>query len=75
MFYYILCDMVKVKLQSFLNRYAVPETPFSVPAKVGSQELDELISSLLSSNGMYWCVTSFNVGIGYLSYMYLMVNL
>ena len=34
-------------------RYAVPESPFSVPVKVGSQELNELISSLLSSNGTY----------------------
>ena len=66
MFYHMLCDKVKLRFQSFLNRYAVPETPFSVPVKVGSQELNELISSLLPSNGMYWCVTSFDVGINWL---------
>ena len=48
-----LYDQVEVSSIIFLNRYAVPETPFSVPVKVGSQELNELISSLLSSNGMY----------------------
>jgi len=38
------------KMTNFICRYAVPETPFSVPVKLGSKELNELISSLLSSN-------------------------
>jgi len=41
------------KMTNFICRYAVPETPFSVPVKLGSKELNELISSLLSSNGKY----------------------
>ncbi|KAJ7372175.1 WD repeat-containing protein 12 [Desmophyllum pertusum] len=41
---------VQARFTTKQKRYAVPETPFSVPVKVGSQELNELISSLLSSN-------------------------
>jgi len=41
---------VQARFTTKQSRYAVPETPFSVPVKVGSQELNELISSLLSSN-------------------------
>ncbi|XP_020604826.1 ribosome biogenesis protein WDR12 homolog [Orbicella faveolata] len=41
---------VQARFTTQQKRYSVPETPFSVPVKLGSQELNELISSLLLSN-------------------------
>ncbi|KAM7447635.1 WD repeat-containing protein 12 [Porites harrisoni] len=41
---------VQARFTTKQKRYAVPENPFSVPVKVGSQELNELISSLLVLN-------------------------
>lgn len=41
---------VQARFVTKQTKYAVPESPFSVPVKVGSQELNELINSLLSSH-------------------------
>lgn len=41
---------VQARFVTKQTKYAVPESPFSVPVKVGSQELNELFNSLLSSH-------------------------
>ncbi|XP_068743459.1 ribosome biogenesis protein WDR12 homolog [Montipora capricornis] len=43
---------IQARFTTRQTKYAVPNTQFSVPIKVGSQELNELINSLLSSNAV-----------------------